>query len=138
MESGASSGHWLTNRFVPEVLSPLMVCIATVIEERYLVDFYQNIAIAILLTGMVVAVVAISLLASFRRYMARKMKKVPCLAEQLEARNGTVAATAMLIPCGRHLSKKMKMKPAQRNGNDDKLLIGTELTKNDDKSVAMD
>ena len=59
MESRASSGHWLTNRFVPEVLSPLMVRIATVIEERY---FYQNIALAILLTGMSVAVVAISLL----------------------------------------------------------------------------
>ena len=66
MESRASSEHWLTNRFVPEVLSPLMVHIATVIEERYLIDFYQNIAIAILLTGMVVALVAISLLATFR------------------------------------------------------------------------
>ena len=99
MESRASSGHWLTNRFVPEVLSPLMVRIATVIEERYLIDFYQNIAIAILLTGMVVALVAICLLATFRRYLARKMKKVPYLAEQLEARNGTAAATAMLSPC---------------------------------------
>ena len=39
MESRASSEHWLTNRFVPEVLSPLMVRIATVIKERYLIDF---------------------------------------------------------------------------------------------------
>ena len=75
-----------------------MVRIATVIEERYLVDFYQNITIAILLTGMVVAVVAISLLASFRQYMARKMKKVPYLDEQLEARNGTAAAAVEGIP----------------------------------------
>ena len=99
MESRASSGHWLNNGFVPEVLSPLMVRIATVIEERYLIDFYQNIAIGILLTGMVVALVAISLLATFRQYMARKMKKVQYLAKQLEARNGTAAATAMLSTC---------------------------------------
>ena len=99
METRASSGQWLTNRFVPEVLSPLMVRIATVIEERYNVDFYQNIILAILLTWMGVTVVAVCLLASFRRYMARKLQKVPYLAEQLEARNVTAAATAMLSPC---------------------------------------
>ena len=99
MESRASSEHWLTNRFIPVVLSPLMVRIETVIKERYLIDFYQNIAIGILLTGMVVALVAISLLATFRQYMARKMKKVQYLAKQLKARNGTAAATAMLSTC---------------------------------------
>ena len=76
-----------------------MVRIATVIEDRYLIDFYQSIAIIILLTGMVVAMVSISLLATFRQYMTRNMKKVPYLAEQPEARNGTTAATAMLSPC---------------------------------------
>ena len=54
-----------------------MVRIATIIEDRQLVDWYQIIAIIILLAGMVVALVAINLLVSFRRYMTRKMKKVP-------------------------------------------------------------
>ena len=61
------------------------------------------------------------------------MKKVPYLAEQLEARNGAAAATAMLSPCWRHPSKKMENKSAQRNGNPwrmmTKLLIGTETLK---------
>ena len=42
MESSATYGHWLTNRFVPEFLSPLMVRIATIIEDRYLLDFCQT------------------------------------------------------------------------------------------------
>ena len=70
MEYRVVYGHYLTNKFVPEVLSPLMVRIATIIEYGQHTDWWQNIAIII-----------------------------PILAEQLEARNHMAMATTMLSPC---------------------------------------
>ena len=50
-----------------------MVQIATIIEDRPLINWYQHIAIIILLAGMVLA----SLLVSLCRYMTMKMGRYP-------------------------------------------------------------
>ena len=95
-DRASHNGYYLTTDFVPEVLSPVMVRVATLFHQILTTSWWLQagvISIAVILLMVLVGAVLTCL---HRRDLHQKMKQFPQLAGNLADRD-MIAATAKIL-----------------------------------------
>ena len=90
--------YWLTNSFVPEVLSPVLVRIASVFKDVIKKQLYLEATVIGIVTILLMMLLSLLLACIYRRHLRRQIKKVPTLVRNLDQRDYMGAATTVLAP----------------------------------------
>ena len=90
--------YYLTNQFVPEVLSPVLVRVASVMQEVIEANWWQSAGLIVLFGITMMGILSLVLGCLYRRHLARQIKKFPLLAGSLEERNHIQTAAHVLSP----------------------------------------
>ena len=90
--------YWLTNSFVPEVLSPVLVRIASVFKDIIRKQWYLEATIIGVVTILLMMLLSMLLACVYRRYLSRQIKKVPRLVKDLDQRDYLGAAATVMAP----------------------------------------
>ena len=90
--------YWLTNSFVPEVLSPVLVRIASVFKDVIKKQLYLEATVIGIVTILLMMLLSLLLPCIYRRHLRRQIKKVPTLVRNLDQRDYMGAAATVLAP----------------------------------------
>ena len=90
--------YWLTNSFAPEVLSPVLVRIASVFKDIIKKQWYLEAMIIGVVTILLMMLLSMLLACVYRRHLSRQIKKVPKLVKNLDQRDYMGAAATVLAP----------------------------------------
>ena len=90
--------YWLTNSFVPEVLSPVLVRIASVFKDIIKKQWYLEATIIGVVTVLLMMLLSMLLACVYRRHLSRQIKKVPRLVKNLDQRDYLGAAATVIAP----------------------------------------
>ena len=90
--------YWLTNSFVPEVLSPVLVRIASVFKDIIKKQWYLEATIIGVVTVLLMMLLSMLLACIYRRHLSRQIKKVPRLVKNLDQRDYLGAAATVMAP----------------------------------------
>ena len=90
--------YWLTNSFVPEVLSPVLVRIASVFKDIIRKQWYLEATIIGVVTILLMMILSMLLACVYRRHLSRQIKKVPRLVKDLDQRDYLGAAATVMAP----------------------------------------
>ena len=99
LKNRASHGdYWLTTSFVPEVLSPVLVRIASVFKDIIRKQWYLEATLIGVVTVLMMMLLTMLLACVYRRHLRRQIKKVPTLVRNLDQRDYMGAAATVLAP----------------------------------------
>ena len=99
LKNRASHGdYWLTTSFVPEVLSPVLVRIASVFKDVIRKQWYLEATLIAVVTVLLMMLLSMILACVYRRHLRRQIKKVPTLVRELDQRDYMGAAATVLAP----------------------------------------
>ena len=90
--------YWLANSFVPEVLSPVLVSIASVFKDVIKKQLYLEATVIGIVTILLMMLLSLLPACIYRRHLRRQIKKVPTLVRNLDQRDYMGAAATVLAP----------------------------------------
>ena len=103
LKNRASHGdYWLTTSFVPEVLSPVLVRIASVFKDIIRKQWYLEATIIGVVTILLMMLLSLLLACIYRRHLRCQIQKVPTLVRNLDQRDyigGGCHCPSTLINC---------------------------------------
>ena len=95
-DHASHNGYYLTTDFVPEVLSPVMVRVATLFSQILTTSWWLQAGVISIAGILLMVLVGAVLTCLHRRDLHQKMKKFPKLAGNLADRD-MIAATAKIL-----------------------------------------
>ena len=95
-DRASHNGYYLTTNFVPEVLSPVMVRVATLFDRILNTSWWLQAAVISIVVILLMVLVGAVLACLHRRDLHQKMKQFPKLAGNLADRD-VIAATAKIL-----------------------------------------